>query len=414
MAIATLYGKAGSAKAYAIRDFLHRSDVPFEWQSIENDEQARAHGLESADDRRLPLCVFDDGTRLEDPTIRQIVEKLGWFRNPSRSEYELAIYGAGPAGLSAAVYGASEGLKTVVVERWAVGGQASSSPKIENYLGFPGGISGAELAERAREQAVRFGAEILLAREGVGGEFSTGKRIGILEDGTKIVARSAICATGVSYARLELPDEERFQGAGLYYGAGASEAALCGHNEHVVIIGGGNSAGQAAMHFARVVKKVTMVVRGESLKHSISAYLGDRIASTPNIEVLTHTEVIALNGDDHLESVTLMDLVTKASQTIPTRWVFVCIGGTPHTEWAAGAGVVRDEAGYLVTGTDLMTDGRPPAGWPLDRQPYFLETNIPGLFAAGDVRHGSVKRCASAVGEGAMAVTFVHRYLADG
>jgi thioredoxin reductase (NADPH) len=413
MAIATLYGKPGSAKAYAIRDFLHRSDVPFEWKDITNDEQARALGLESADDRRLPLCVFDDGTRMESPTIRQIVEKLGWFHNPSRSEYDLAIYGAGPAGLSAAVYGASEGLKTVVIERWAVGGQAASSPKIENYLGFPRGISGADLAERAREQAIRFGAEILLARESVKGEFSAGKRTAILEDGTKIVARAAICATGVAYSRLQLADEERFHGAGVYYGAGASEASLC-RNEDVVVVGGGNSAGQAAMHFARFAKTVTMIVRGASLKSSISAYLCDRIASTTNIEVLTNTIVTALNGRDHLESVTLMNLLTKAERTIATRWVFVCIGGAPHTEWAVGAGVFRDDAGYLVTGSDLITAGRLPEGWPLDRQPYFLETNLPGLFAAGDVRHGSVKRCASAVGEGAMAVTFAHRYLEEG
>jgi thioredoxin reductase (NADPH) len=413
MATTTLYGRAGSAKAHAIRDFLHRSDVPFEWKDIRTDEQARALGLESAADRRLPLCVFDDGTRLEDPTIRQIVERLGWFHDPSRSEYDLAIYGAGPAGLSAAVYGASEGLKTVVIERWAIGGQASSSPKIENYLGFPGGISGADLAERAREQAIRFGAEILLARAGVKGEFSAGKRIGILEDGTKIVARSAICATGVAYDRLGVADEERFRGAGLYYGAGASEASLCG-NEDVVIVGGGNSAGQAAMHFARVARKVTMVVRGASLKASLSAYLCDRIASTSNIEVLTNTEVTALNGHDCLDNVTVTNRMTKATQTIATHWLFVCIGGAPHTEWAKGAGVVRDEGGYLVTGADLMNGGRGPDGWPIDRPPYYLETNVPGLFAAGDVRHGSVKRCASAVGEGAMAVTFVHRYLVDG
>jgi thioredoxin reductase (NADPH) len=413
MAIVTLYGKPGSSKAYAIRDFLHRSDVPFEWKHVATDEEARALGLQRADDPRLPLCVFDDGTRMESPTIRQIVEKLGWFHTPSRSEYDLAIYGAGPAGLSAAVYGASEGLKTVVIERWAVGGQAASSPKIENYLGFPGGVSGADLAERAREQAIRFGAEILLAREGVKGEFSAGKRTGILQDGTTIVARCAICATGVAYARLQLADEERFHGAGVYYGAGASEASLCS-NEHVVVVGGGNSAGQAAMHFAKVANTVTMVVRGANLKSSISAYLFDRLASTKNVEVLTNTVVTALNGHDHLESVTLKNIVTKAERMIATRWVFVCIGGTPHTEWAVGAGVLRDEAGYLMTGNDLITGGRPPQGWPLDRQPYYLETNVPGLFAAGDVRHGSVKRCASAVGEGAMAVTLAHRYLAEG
>jgi thioredoxin reductase (NADPH) len=411
-----LYGRAGSAQAYAIRDFLHRSDIPFEWHEVTTDDQARAAGLNGADDPRLPVCIFSDGTRLENPTIRQILEKLGWYRDPSQSEYDLAIYGAGPAGLSAAVYGASEGLRTIVIERWALGGQAGSSPKIENYLGFPRGVSGAELAERAREQAERFGAELLLARAGVSGDFSTGKRVGILEDGTKIVARTAICATGVAYNRLNIPNEDRFIGAGVYYGAGASEADLC-VNEHVVVVGGGNSAAQAALHFAKRSRWVTMVVRGDTLKRTVSAYLVDRVMSTRNVEVRTNTEVTALSGEDRLESVTLTNRRANTSEVVRTRWLFVCIGGAPHTEWAKGAGVMRDESGYLVTGPDLAdaSHGRvAPEGWPLARAPYFLETNVPGLFAAGDVRHGSVKRCASAVGEGAMAVTLVHRYLTDG
>ena len=409
-----LFGTAGSPAAYAIRDFLHRSDVPFEWVEIRNNQQARGAGVDNTHDPRLPVCVFSDGTRIERPTIRQILEKLGWFRTPSCTEYDLAIYGAGPAGLSAAVYGASEGLKTVVVERWAVGGQAGSSPKIENYLGFPNGISGADLAERAREQACRFGAEILLAREGVRGEFAAGKRVGYLADGTKIVARTAICATGVEYRRLGVPNEDRFLGAGVYYGAGASEASMCG-NEHVFIVGGGNSAGQAALHFSRFAKLVTMVVRGDSLKSTLSSYLIDRIRTEPKIEVLTNTQVTKLEGDEILRVITLTNLKTGAEKSFETRWLFVCIGGSPHTDWAVEAGVVRDEAGYLVTGPDLHFEGKSTnGGWPLDRNPYYLETNVPGLFAAGDVRHGSVKRCASAVGEGAMAVTFAHRYIANG
>jgi thioredoxin reductase (NADPH) len=408
-----LFGTAGSPAAYAIRDFLHRSDVPFEWVEIRTNEQARQIGVDSTRDPRLPVCVFSDGTRMENPTIRQVVEKLGWFRTPSHTEYDLAIYGAGPAGLSAAVYGASEGLKTVVVERWAVGGQAGSSPKIENYLGFPAGISGADLAERAREQACRFGAEILLAREGVRGEFTAGKRVGYLADGTKLVARTAICATGVEYRRLSLANENRFLGAGVYYGAGASEAAMCG-NEQVFIVGGGNSAGQAALHFSRFARTVTMVVRGDSLKSTLSTYLIDRIRAAPNIEVLTNTEVAKLEGDEVLRSITLVNHVTGEERTFGTKWLFVCIGGSPHTDWAVESGVVRDEAGYLVTGPDLHFEGKSSNGWPLDRSPYYLETNVPGLFAAGDVRHGSVKRCASAVGEGAMAVTFAHRYLSTG
>jgi len=408
-----VFGRTGSPQCFAVRDFLYRNDVAFEWIELHTDDEARAIGLERVADDRLPVCVFDDGTRMDQPTIRRISEKLGWFRDPSLSEYDLAIYGAGPAGLSAAVYGASEGLKTIVVERWAVGGQAGTSPKIENYLGFPQGISGAELADHAREQACRFGAEILISSEGVRGEFTAGKRVGYLADGTRVVARAAICATGVEYHRLPVANEERFRGAGVYYGAGASEAALCvGHQ--VVVVGGGNSAAQATLHFSQYVAHAILVVRGDNLKSTVSAYLVDRISAAKNVEVLTQTEVTALEGSDMLQAVLLTNRQTGASRRIETHWVFVCIGGAPRTEWAVQAGVTRDEAGYLVTGPDLLRDDQRPDGWALDRPPYYLETNIPGLFAAGDVRHGSVKRCASAVGEGAMAVMFVHRYLAGG
>jgi thioredoxin reductase (NADPH) len=407
-----IYGKSESPIAYAIRDFLHRGDVPFEWIELKNNEDARRIGFESLSDQRLPVCIFSDGTRMECPTIRQITEKLGWFRNPSRSEYDLAIYGAGPAGLSAAVYGASEGLRTVLIERWVVGGQAGTSSRIENYLGFPEGISGNDLAKAAREQACRFGAEILMLREGVRGEFQPGKGVGYLADGTKIVAHATICSTGVAYRRLNLPNEDRFQDVGIYYGAGASEAQLCGGAD-VFVVGGGNSAGQAAMYFASYAHKVTMVIRGDGLKETLSQYLVDRILASPRIEILTHTEITALHGDKTLSAITLTNDKTHEQQTVPATWVFLCLGGIPHTEWAAEAGIIRDSHGYLVTGPDLVNGGAHPKNWPLERAPYHLETSMPGLFAAGDVRHGSIKRCASAVGEGAMAVSFVHRYLAQ-
>src|SRR5580700_3842620 len=259
-----IFGRSDSAKAYAIRDFLHRGDVPFEWVELQSEEQAREIGVGSLNDATLPVCIFLDGTRMESPTIRQISEKLGWLRDPSRTEYDLAIYGAGPAGLSAAVYGASEGLKTVLIERSAVGGQAGTSSRIENYLGFPEGISGADLAKRARDQASRFGAEILIHRAGVRGEFRTCKGVVDLDDGTKIISRVSVCATGVEYRRLGLPNEEKLFGAGVYYGAGASEAQLCG-NEHVVIVGAGNSSAQASLYLAHYARKVSIVMQGERL-----------------------------------------------------------------------------------------------------------------------------------------------------
>jgi thioredoxin reductase (NADPH) len=406
-----LYGKRGSSGGYLIRDFLHRCDIPFEWVELGSDDEARQQaGVQHLDDARLPICMFPDGTRLESPTVRQIVEKLGWFANPSRSEYDLAIYGAGPAGLSASVYAAADGLKTVLVERFALGGQAGTSARIENYLGFPDGISGADLADRARQQAIKFGVELLLARRGVRAEFPPGKGIVYLEDGTRITAHASICATGVEYRRLALPEEERFLGAGLYYGAGASEAPLT-EGEEVYFVGGGNSTGQASLYFAQFARNVTILIRADSLKDTLSQYLIDRISATPNIEVRPRTEVVGLHGGQVLEEITLADRAAGREENVRTHWLFVCIGGAPQTDWAAEVGVMRDDGGYLLTGPDLMRARQRTDNWPLERDPFYLETNMPGVFAAGDVRHGSVKRCASAVGEGAMAVAFVHRFL---
>ena len=407
-----LYGTRGCPSAYAIRDFLQRSDIPFEWIELRDNEHARNElSVENVDDARLPICIFDDGTRMERPTVRQITEKLGWFRNPSRSEYDLAIYGAGPAGLSASVYGASEGLKTLLVERFAVGGQAGTSPKIENYLGFPEGISGADLAS-VRGAGSRFGTEILIHRAGVRGEFTTCK--GVVDPMTGPGSSPASpSAYGCGYRRLGLPNEEKLFGAGVDYGAGASEAQLCG-NEHVATVGAGQSSAQASLYLARDARKVSIVMRGERLNDNVSEYLVDRVKHTPNIEIVPKSMVVALHGDDMLRAVTLRNCETGKERMIETSFLFLCLGGVPNTQWAKEVGIIRDEEGYLVTGPDLRKFGTPGETWKLNREPYYLETSMPGVFAAGDVRHGSIKRVASAVGEGAMVIAFVHRYLSSG
>ncbi|BAZ66544.1 MAG: FAD-dependent oxidoreductase [Pelatocladus maniniholoensis HA4357-MV3] len=408
-----LYGQPNSAEAYAIRDFLNRSVVEFDWIELTCDQDCdRELGLPSLNDIRLPVVEFPDGTQTFAPTIREIAQRLGWVTQPRFQEYDLSIYGAGPAGLSAAVYAASEGLRTVLIERHAVGGQAGTSSLIENYMGFPEGISGAELAERARQQAVKFGVELLLIQEGIKAEFKNNRIYVDMADGSKMIARANICATGVEYRRLGLPNEDRYLNVGLFYGAGVSEAPMC-QDEDVFVVGGGNSAGQAVMHFSRYAKKVTMLVRGDSLAATLSQYLIHRITNTSNIEVLYQTQVTGLDGDRTLRQIELTNCRDRSVQKIDTHRLFVCIGGMPNTEWAKDTSIIRDNAGYIVTGPDLLKQGRPPECWTLERDPFFLESSVPGSFAAGDVRHGSIKRVASAVGEGAMAVTFVHRYLAE-
>ena len=406
-----LYGQPNSAEAYEIRDFLNRSVVEFDWIELAKDQDCnRELGLSRLDDIHLPVVELPDGTQLFAPTIREIAQRLGWVTQPRFKEYDLSIYGAGPAGLSAAVYAASEGLRTVLIERHAVGGQAGSSSLIENYMGFPEGISGADLAERARQQAVKFGAELLLLREGIKAEFKNNRIYVDMADGGKMVARANICATGVEYRRLNLANEDRFINLGLFYGTGVSEAQMC-DNEHIFVVGGGNSAGQAALHFSRFAKQVTMLVRGGNLATTLSKYLINRITNTSNIEVLFNAQVTALDGDKTLRQIAITDRRNDSVQRVETQRLFVCIGGAPNTEWAKDTHIIRDQAGYLITGPDLLKTSRLSTCWTLDRDPFYLETSVPGSFAAGDVRHASVKRVASAVGEGAMAVTFVHAYL---
>ncbi len=406
-----LFGVPNSPEAYAIRDFLNRSVVAFEWLEINTEEDYQQKlGMSSDQASRLPVVQLPGGETLYAPSIEEIASHLGWISEPKHQEYDLSIYGAGPAGLSAAVYAASEGLRTVLIEKEAIGGQAGTSSLIENYMGFPDGIAGADLAERARQQAVKLGVEILLLREGVKAEFRDHKIHVDMANGRKMIAKANICATGVEYRKLDLPDEARFINQGVYYGAGASEAFMC-RDHHIFIVGGGNSAGQAAMYFADFAQKVTLIVRSGSLSESLSHYLLSRIEVNPKIEVLYHSEVTLLSGEKHLRQIEITNTQDKQSKKHDTQRLFVCIGGLPNTEWAKDTEIIRDSSGYLVTGSDLMENKCFPDCWRLEREPYFLETSVPGSFAAGDVRHGSVKRVASSVGEGAMAVTFVHKYL---
>lgn len=405
-----VYGVTDSPEAYIIRDFLTRSVVTFEWVPVADvDELRRFLTIAAPDTVMLPVVELPDGKVLINPSIQDIALNLGWVNKPKHEEYDISIFGAGPAGLSAAVYAASEGLRTVLVERVAVGGQAGTSSRIENYLGFPNGITGAELAERARQQAVKFGVEILLLREGVNAQFIDHKLHVRLVDGSKIISKANICATGVAYSKLDLPEEELYFDRGVYYGAGSSEANLCVDHD-VFIVGGGNSAGQAALNFCRHARRVCMVIRGNDLSSSMSFYLLERIQREKKIAVLFNSQVTALKGDGKLREIVVTNAQTQKSTSYQTKFLFVCIGGKPHTDWAKNIDIVRDELGYLVTGQDLFKSPFQNR-WKQHFQPGLLETSVPGCFAAGDVRHNSIKRVASAVGEGAMAVTFVHQYL---
>ena len=365
-------------------------------------------GALGPDAASLPVVLFPDGTKLLESVPADVAQKVGMRTRAQTSFYDLAIVGGGPAGLAAAVYGASEGLHTVMIEREAHGGQAGMSSRIENYLGFPTGLSGADLARRAVVQAQRFGVEIL-SQEAVGARTEGPYRILRLADGNEISCHALMIATGVQWRRLDAPGIDKLQGAGVYYGGGATEALSC-KGEIVYVVGGANSAGQAAMNFAKYAERVVMLVRGDSLASTMSQYLIDQIKETPNIQVWSHASVAEVHGEARLEEISVLCTDTDKVERVPASSIFIFIGALPRTDWL-GDLVERDERGFLLTGPDLIRDGERPKGWALDRDPFLLETNVPGVFAVGDVRHGSVKRVASGVGEGSVAVQFIHQYL---
>jgi thioredoxin reductase (NADPH) len=405
-----IIGHRWSPRLHEILDFLARNQVPYQWLDIENSKEATRllEQMHLADETR-PVVIFPDGSYLLNPREIQIAEKINLKTHADKPFYDLIIIGSGPAGLAAGVYGASEGLHTLLVEQKAPGGQAGTSSRIENYLGFPTGLSGGELARRAVLQAQRFGAEIVTPQKVVRVKVDGQYRCVEMEDGSELRCHALLLACGVSYCRLEVPGIDALTGAGVYYGSSIAEAMACS-NEQVFIVGGGNSAGQAAIYFAKYARQVTMLVRDESLEKDMSRYLIDRIEHTVNIEIKTCTRVVAVQGRNHLESITIVNDKTHEEQALPATSLFIFIGTEPHTEWLNGV-VENDEKGFVLTGSDLMHQGQLQVGWSLDREPFFLETNVPGIFAAGDVRHGSIKRVASSVGEGAMAVQLIHRYL---
>ena len=403
-------GSRWSPQSHQIKDFLARNQVPYQWMDIEADEEARRL-VEYAepDAAQLPLVLLPDGSRLIQPSSGQIAEKIGLRTRAEKPFYDLVIVGGGPAGLAAAVYGASEGLSTVMIEKEAPGGQAGSSSRIENYLGFPVGLSGGDLARRAVTQARRVGVEIITPQEVMGVRVEDPYRIVELADGSEINCHALMIATGVAWRKLDVPGLEALTGAGVYYGAAQAEALSCS-GEDVYIIGGANSAGQAAMYFSKYARKITMLVRGDSLAKSMSQYLIDQISATDNIAVQVHSSVVEAKGETSLEAITIANTITGEKETVPATSLFIFIGALPRTDWLDGL-VERDKQGFILSGADLMRDRRRPRGWAVDRDPFLLETSVPGIFVAGDVRYGSVKRVASGVGEGSIAIQFVHQYL---
>ncbi|MGO9178835.1 MAG: FAD-dependent oxidoreductase [Candidatus Limnocylindrales bacterium] len=398
------------ARAHEIKDYLARNQIPYRWLDVETDPEAGSLVTSAGEGGgREPLLVFPDGSHLVEPTNLQIAEKVGLRTQAALPFYDLVIVGGGPAGLAAAVYGASEGLRTLLVEQEAPGGQAGTTSRIENYLGFPSGLSGSDLARRALAQASRLGAEILTPQAVVGMSVNDPYKMVQLSDGSALSCHALLVATGVEYRRLDVPGLDMLTGAGVFYGAATTEAPFY-RGQHVAVVGGGNSAGQAAVYLARHAEDVLLVVRGGAIEAGMSQYLVDQIGATPNIRVLLRSSVAAVHGNQALEAVEIAT-ADRDRQTFETAAMFVFIGQQPRTDWL-GDTVERDQAGFVLSGPALSRTGNRSVGWPLRREPFLLETSVPGVFVAGDVRSGSVKRIASSVGEGSMAVQFIHQYLA--
>jgi thioredoxin reductase (NADPH) len=407
-------GTRWSRRCYELREFLSRSQIPYRWldlESVDRDADVRkAVSSLGEGHAAFPVALLTDGTTLVDPSLSDLADRLGLRIRPKTDFFDVIVVGGGPAGLAAAMYGASEGLKTVIIEREAAGGQAGLSSRIENYLGFPSGLSGNDLTRRAVAQAKRFGAEILVPQEVMKARAEGSYRIVTLADGCELSSHAMIISTGVQWRKLDVPGIERLRGAGVYYGAGSTEAITC-RDEDVYIVGGANSAGQAAMNFSRYARSVVMLVRGPSLSVTMSQYLINDISQTPNIRVECGMELVGVHGEDKLEALSISCRATGTVDRVPANSAFIFIGAAPGTEWLDGF-VERDERGFVVTGPDLTRVGKRPRGWTLDREPFLLETSVPGVFAVGDVRHGSIKRVASSVGEGSIAIQFVHSHLA--
>jgi thioredoxin reductase (NADPH) len=402
-------GHRWSARSFEVRDFLARNAVPYRWLSSDEPEGQRLLAAAEVDVTGIPLVVTADGDYLVEPSMSDLAAKVGLSTTPTTDFYDVVIVGGGPAGLGAAVYAASEGLRTVLVERQATGGQAGQSARIENYLGFPDGVTGAQLTDRARRQAHKFGAEILTTRDVVGLDVRASSRAVRFADGGEVVAHGVLLSTGISYRKLEVAGADALTGRGVFYGSAATEAPAC-LGEDVYVVGAANSAGQAAVFLSRHARRVTLLVRSDDLGRSMSYYLVRQIEEIPNIEVRLTTQVIEVHGDDHLEELTLCDTSAGTRETVSAGYLFAFIGAEPRTEWLEGV-IERDPRGFVLTGPDLALGRQRPRGWDVDRDPYYLEASASGVFAAGDVRANSIKRVASAVGEGAMAIQLLHTYL---